>query len=100
MLFNHSYNPPLHFRCLGEMLHFDQRMRNIQRLIDHNNRRAALGLRPLKYPEALIDFHTAPARELYPPLRTSYPGPERYQPGAEARQLHPRAVSPSISAKS
>ena len=44
------------FRSPEDLRALDEQLRNVERLIDYNNRRAARGLRPVQYPPALIDF--------------------------------------------
>lgn len=43
-----QYRSPEHRRV------FEQHMRNIKRLIDYQNKRCLLNLRPVSYPEALL----------------------------------------------
>lgn len=44
------------FRSREDVRVFEEQLRNLQRLIDYNNRRIKAGLKPLPYPSPLVDW--------------------------------------------
>jgi len=58
MIFHYRFDPlKKEFRSPEDKRVHEEQLRNIQRLIDHNNRRILAGLRPLAIPDALMDFY-------------------------------------------
>jgi len=56
-MFYHRFDPMAkQFRSPEDVRVFEEQKRNLNRLIDHNNRRIRIGLRPLPIPDALMDF--------------------------------------------
>ncbi len=45
----------LNFKSSEGMRDHEEKIRNLDRLIQHNNRRIAAGLRPLAYPDGMLN---------------------------------------------
>ena len=57
MIYHYKFDPlAKQFRSPEDKRLHEEQLRNIQRLVDHNNRRIRIGLRPYAFPDALIDF--------------------------------------------
>ncbi len=68
-------DPGRHYFSDPEMARrFREQLRNIQRLIDYNNRRILIGLAPVNYPRALVIFPPGkPGIDLAAKLRQDSP---------------------------